>query len=103
MVAISVDPPDIARRHAKKFGFTFPFLCDPAAQTVRAYDLLHSAGGPGGADIARPAEFLIDASGTIRWRNLTDSAAVRARPDEALKVVDEILQRQAATVKTPGG
>jgi hypothetical protein len=52
--------------------------------------LLHGGGGPKGADIARPAEFLIDATGTVRWVNLTGSATVRARPEQVLKACDEL-------------
>jgi hypothetical protein len=37
-----------------------------------------------GHDIARPAELLVDASGTVRWVNLTDDFRVRARPEQLL-------------------
>ena len=57
---------------------------------IRRYDLLDSAAGPEGADVARPAEFLIDAAGTVRWMNLTESIAVRARPDQVLKAMDDL-------------
>ena len=90
VVAISVDAPEVTRRHCQKLGFTFTFLCDTKAEVVRAYDLLHKGGGPNGADIARPAEFLIDSAGTVRWVNLTDSVTVRARPEQVLKVCDEL-------------
>ena len=43
--------------------------------------LLHVAGGPEKQDISRPAEFLLDPSGTIRWVNFTDDIRVRARSD----------------------
>jgi peroxiredoxin len=88
VVAISVDPPEISKRHCEKMGFTFPILSDVKAEVVRRYDLLHKGAGPGGTDIARPAEFLIDSSGTIRWVNLTENAAVRARPEQILKEFD---------------
>jgi len=76
-------------------GFTYPFLSDPKAEVVRRYDLLHKGGGPGGSDIARPAEFLVDPSGTIRWVNLTEHAAVRARPEQVLKALDDVNQKAA--------
>jgi len=38
-----------------------------------------------GHDIARPAEFLVDRAGTVRWRNLTGDIRVRARPEEMLE------------------
>ena len=71
-------------------GFTYPFLSDSKAEVIRRYDLLHPGGGPKGADIARPAEFLIDSTGIIRWVNLTESIGVRARPEEVLKAFDEL-------------
>ena len=84
VVAISVDAPEINRRQRQKLGYTYTFLSDPKTEVIRRYDLLHSGAGPKGADIARPAEFLIDSNGTIRWVNLTDNIAVRARPEEVL-------------------
>jgi peroxiredoxin len=88
VAAISVDPVDITQRHCKKLGFTYTFLADPNAEVIRAYDLLHPGGASNHKDnIARPAEFLIDATGTIRWANLTESLSVRARPDQVLNVL----------------
>ena len=87
-MAISVDTPEINQRHTKKLGFTFTFLSDPKAEVIRRYDLLHKGGGPKKEDIARPAEFMIDNSGTIRWVNLTENIAVRARPGQVLEAFD---------------
>ena len=42
------------------------------------------AQGINGADIARPAEFLLDSSGTVRWVNLTENYWVRARPEQII-------------------
>lgn len=71
-------------------GFTFSLLSDADAAVIRRYDLLHRGAGPKGSDIARPAEFLIDSHGIIRWVNLTDNIAVRARPEQALQAFDEL-------------
>ena len=90
MVAISVDTPDINRRHRQKLGYTFPFLSDPTAEVIRRYDLLHAGAGPKGTDIARPAEFLIDSTGLIRWVNLTENIGVRARPNQVLEAYAEM-------------
>lgn len=56
---------------------------------IRAYDLLHRGGGQQG-DIARPAEFLIDPGGTVRWRDLTADYWVRARPETVLEAFDRL-------------
>ena len=85
IAAISVDPPEVSRHHAQKLGFTFTILSDTNAQVIRSYDVLHPGAAPSAADVARPAEFLIDSSGTVRWANLTEAVTVRARPEQALK------------------
>jgi len=90
VAAISVDSKEINENHCRKMGFTFPFLSDANADVIRLYDVLHRGAGPKGNDIARPAEFYIDISGTVRWVNLTEDIAVRARPDRVLKALDEI-------------
>ena len=83
-VAISVDTPEVSRNLASKAGYTFPILSDPTAETIRRYNLLHKGGGPERSDIARPAEFLVDSSGTVRWTNFTEDVRIRAKADEML-------------------
>ena len=80
-VAISVDAPEVSRNLCSKAGYTFTFLSDPKTEVIRRYDLLHRGAGENGHDVARPAEFLIDHSGIIRWVNLTGDLGVRARPE----------------------
>ena len=88
LAAISVDPVDITATHCRRMGYTFPFLSDHDAAVIKRYDVLHRGAGPKGNDIARPAEFYVDASGTVRWVNLTENIAVRARPEQALNAID---------------
>ena len=90
VVAISVDPQETNRELCRTQGYTFTFLSDTTADVTRRYDLLHVGGGPDGSDISRPAEFLVDATGTVRWANLTKSVAVRARPEQVLAAIDEL-------------
>ena len=84
-VAISVDTPEVSRDLCQKAGYTFTFLSDPKAEVIRRYDLVHAGAGEDGQDIARPAEFLLDSSGTVRWANLTENYWVRARPDQFIE------------------
>ena len=65
-------------------GYTFPILSDRDAAVIRQYDLLHAGAGVEGADVARPAEFLVDRNGVVRWRNLTEDYRVRARVEQML-------------------
>jgi peroxiredoxin len=83
-VAISVDAPDVSEDLRRKAGLTFAILSDPKTDVIRRYDLLHSRGGPDGQDISRPAEFLIDRSGVVRWENFAEDVRVRARADQML-------------------
>ena len=90
MVGISVDPPEINQRQSQKLGYTFPLLSDPKAEIIRRYDVLHPGAGPKGADIARPAEFILDSNGLVRWVNLTENIAVRARPEQVFEALQQI-------------
>jgi peroxiredoxin (alkyl hydroperoxide reductase subunit C) len=90
IAAISVDSPEESRRLCEGQGYTYPFLPDPQAEVIRKYGVLHAGGGEDSRDIAVPAEFLVDAKGTVRWVKLTDDVRRRARPEEVVKVVDEL-------------
>ena len=83
-VAISVDPPNTSVTLRGKKGYTFTFLSDPNAEVIRRYQLLHPAAGPDGHDISRPAEFLVDRSGIVRWENFTEDIRVRPRANQLL-------------------
>ena len=89
IIAISVDSPETNRNLAAGGAYTYPFLSDEKREVIRQWDLLHEGGGPTG-DIARPAEFLIDSSGTVRWVNLTENYRIRPKPEDVLKVVDAL-------------
>ena len=91
-VAISVDSPKESRDLCQQQGYTFTFLSDPNADVIRRYDLVHAGAGTGGRDIARPAEFLVDPNGVVKWVNMTENYWVRARPEqviEAAKTLDQ--------------
>ncbi len=84
-MAISVDGSEVNHDMLAKAGYTFTFLSDPNAEVIRRYDLLHAGAGASGQDISRPAEFLLDANGVVRWVNLTENYWVRARPEQILE------------------
>ena len=79
-VVVSIDPPEISRALSREAGYTFRFLSDPSLTVIRRYDVADG-------DTARPAEFLLDSSGVVRWRNLTNSMRVRARPEQMLEAI----------------
>lgn len=79
-VVISIDPPDVSHALSQEAGYTFTFLSDPSLEVIRRYDVANGAE-------ARPAEFLLDSTGVVRWRNLTNSVFVRARPEQMLEAI----------------
>ena len=89
-VAISVDKLEVSRDLCRKAGYTFTVLSDPQAEVIRNYHLLHTGAGPDKSDISRPAEFLVDSTGTVRWTNFTEDIRIRARAQEMLAAAQEI-------------
>ena len=90
IAAISVDSSADSRKLCQSRGYSYAFLSDPKAEVIRRYGVLHAHGAEDGRDIARPAEFLVDSSGAIRWVSLTDSLIVRARPESVLGAIDRL-------------
>ena len=85
-MGISVDTPEQTRKYMlQEAGYTFTFLSDSKLETIGRYDLIHAQELASGKDIARPAEFLIDPSGTVRWRMGTENFFVIARPEQVLE------------------
>ena len=86
IVGVSVDTPEQTREYMlQKAGYTFTFLSDPKLETIGRYDLVHAQELASGKDISRPAEFLVDPSGTVRWRMVTENFFVIARPEQVLE------------------
>ena len=84
-IAISVDTPEQSLDLCSKAGYTFPLLSDSNTETITRYGVLHRDAVGRGHNIARPAEFLVDRGGIVRWRNLTGEIRVRARPEQILE------------------
>jgi peroxiredoxin len=85
-VAISADTSKESSELARKAGLTFPILSDRNAEAIRRYDLLLPKMGEDGRDISTFAEFLVDGSGKVRWRKLSEMAP--GRFTDAVKVLN---------------
>jgi peroxiredoxin len=83
-VAISVDSPSDSSGLCRKLGLTYTVLSDGSKDTIRHYDLLTSLYGQ---NIAGAAEFLVDASGIVRWRKLSE-----ARPEVFTEAAEKYLR-----------
>jgi peroxiredoxin len=65
-------------------------LSDENSEVIRKFDLVHAGAGEHGHDVARPAEFLVDSTGTVRWVNLTENYWVRATPEQIMKAAKAV-------------
>jgi peroxiredoxin len=90
VAAVSVDSPEESEHLRKVAGYSFLFLCDDNDELIRRWDLVHPKGGEDGKDIARPAEFILDSAGKVRWVKLTNDFLIRARPEEVLQAIDSL-------------
>jgi peroxiredoxin len=90
VAAVSVDTPDESEHLRQSASYSFLFLCDDKDALIRSWDLVHPRGGVANADIARPAEFILDSTGKVRWVKLTDDYLIRARPEEVLQALDSL-------------
>ena len=87
IIVVSADSVEDNRRLAQKKGFEFHLLSDPEFTVIDRFGLRHINGGLYG-DIARPAVFVADKNGQIKWRHLTDNWRVRVRPETILKATN---------------
>ena len=85
-----MDTPEESANLCEKAGYSYTFLSDVGAQVIRRYNILHPGAGENGKDIARPAEFLVDSSGIVRWVNLTEDFRVRATPQQMLDAIKNL-------------
>ena len=90
-MGISVDTPEETRKYMlQQAGYSFTFLSDPKLETIRRYDLVHLEELASGKDISRPAEFLIDTSGIVRWRMVTENFFKIAQPEQVLEAAKSL-------------
>lgn len=87
VIAVSVDPVEKNAAVAADLELRYRVLADPELRAVDAYGLRHAGAGVDEHDIARPATFVIDEQGVIRWRNVTPDYSKRPTPDEVLSQV----------------
>jgi hypothetical protein len=81
--------PEINRRQRQKLGYTYTFLSDPKAKRFDVTICCMAVQDPK-ARALRVRQSFSSISGTIRWVNLTENIAVRARPEQVLNVFDEM-------------
>jgi peroxiredoxin len=84
-----VDPVEESKKYLVDLKLTFPILSDPELKAINAYGVRHP-GGNDGKDIARPATFILDGHGVVRWRDLKENYRERIRPEQILEELAQI-------------
>lgn len=82
--------PDSNRRSqelADRLGVSYRFLADTNLAVTRRLGLVHPGGGPGGADVPRPATVVIDRAGVVRWTAFGSNIQSRPAPRAVLRAV----------------
>ena len=77
IAAITSDPPAEAKTYFDKAGLPFPLLSDPDAHVIRLFGLVHE-GGRNGYDAARPALFILDREGIVRYADVPGDDAAKS-------------------------
>ena len=73
LVAISADPPALARQRFARYGwFGFPVLWDPGNRVAEAYQVFRRAQDEATTGELLHGTFIIDSHGTVRWVNIGD-------------------------------
>ena len=85
-MALSADPVATARTTVTELGLRFPVLSDTARNFIRSYEVLHPTEG-----ISRPAAFIVDREGQIRWQFIGMSASERP---PILTIIEELTALQ---------
>lgn len=91
VVAVSTDSSAQNAELSERLNLSFTILSDESRQAIDALGLVHPEGNPlDKSDIARPAVFLIDEQGDVRWRTLTNNWRVRVRPQQLIAELEQL-------------
>ncbi len=86
--AVSVDSVEENAAVVRDVGLDYHVLSDPQLAAIDTYGLRYDRQGE--PSIARPATFVIDGNGVIRWRDVTENYRLRPKPDAVLAAIDAL-------------
>ena len=85
VIAISVDAPEKSLEMARKLKLPFAVLSDPEHKIIDAYDLYNIEG-----KISKPATFVLDTRGIVRWSFFEEDYKVRPLEDVLLEELRKV-------------
>ena len=89
VVAVVAQRSEPVRRYIEETGLPFNILVDESRDVLKAYGVWHAV-GLDAWNIARPALFLIDRSGAIRYSFVADMQDEFPAHEEILRALDRI-------------
>lgn len=101
IVAVSNDKPELLKSWQAFFKDKITFLSDPEERVIGAFGLLHSRGGPEGANTARPATFIIQRDGSIVYSHVAGNVLDRPDPKEILDQITLFAAEQSRVPSRP--
>ena len=87
VIAVSNDDRPSSISSVIDHNLEFDVLRDSAMTAIDSYGVRHADVTFLGRGIARPAVFLIDEAGIVRWSFVTDNWRVRVRPEQVIAAV----------------
>jgi peroxiredoxin len=90
VVTVVAQSSDVVKRYVEDTGLPFNILIDESRDVLKAYGVWHRL-GLDAWNIARPALFLIDRSGAIRFSFVSDRQDEFPTHDEIMKEIDRVL------------
>jgi peroxiredoxin len=89
VVTVVAQRSDAVRRYVEETGLPFNILVDESREALKAYGVWHRI-GLDAWNIARPALFLIDPSGSIRYSFIAESQEEFPSHDEILQALNQL-------------
>ena len=90
LVAIVAQKAEAVRRYVEETGLPYDILIDETRAVAKSYGVWH-AWGLDAYNIARPAVFLIDRTGLIRYSFIGKWQDQYPAPDEIMNAIEELL------------
>ena len=91
-MAVLAQRSEKVRRYIEDAGLPFNILIDDTRDVIRAYGVWHRI-GIDAWNIARPALFLVDTSGTVRWVRVGERQDEFPAHEEILGAIEPVNRR----------